>query len=250
MPRVSIGRHSQAGRSFALDGVARTQRLAPGERPDQEPDPPPGRRPRLLARCPGAQPGHRPDLDDRCGRDHHRGPLHRRDCPGHRVNGPRHGLLGHPHQLERRARAGARSRRHAPFEARGRCHRHLLARRRRLPGAPGGDWGPARPHQQPPRRHRPLHLLDHGRQPAWRLAGNAPPHRQRTPQDRLRGRPEDHSSEAGRREGYCQALAEAGIALDPALVVRGNGRSDGENRPCWRCWHSTSGPQRSSATTT
>ena len=38
---------------------------------------------------------------------------------------------------------------------------------------------------------------------------------------------EDHSSEAGRREGYCQALAEAGIALDPALVVRGNGRSDG-----------------------
>ena len=40
------------------------------------------------------------------------------------------------------------------------------------------------------------------------------------------GEPE-HSSNAERHAGYCRALAEAGIASDPALHLAGNGRSDG-----------------------
>jgi DNA-binding LacI/PurR family transcriptional regulator len=39
-----------------------------------------------------------------------------------------------------------------------------------------------------------------------------------------------HSSDAGRQEGYRRALAEAGIRFDPALVVQGDGRSDGGER--------------------
>jgi len=40
----------------------------------------------------------------------------------------------------------------------------------------------------------------------------------------------NYSSDAGRQEGYCQALAGAGITFDPALVLPGNGRSDGGER--------------------
>ena len=41
---------------------------------------------------------------------------------------------------------------------------------------------------------------------------------------------EDHSSDAGRREGYEQALEDAGIPHDPKLITQGNGRSDGGER--------------------
>jgi DNA-binding LacI/PurR family transcriptional regulator len=37
----------------------------------------------------------------------------------------------------------------------------------------------------------------------------------------------DNSSDAGRQEGYREALAGAGIPFDPALVLPGSGRSDG-----------------------
>ena len=40
----------------------------------------------------------------------------------------------------------------------------------------------------------------------------------------------DHSSDAGRQEGYRQALAGSGIPFDPALILPGNGRSDGGER--------------------
>lgn len=40
----------------------------------------------------------------------------------------------------------------------------------------------------------------------------------------------NYSSNAGRLEGYRQALAEAGIAYDPVLVMPGNGRFDGGER--------------------
>jgi len=40
----------------------------------------------------------------------------------------------------------------------------------------------------------------------------------------------DHSSDAGRQEGYCRALAEAGMEFDPALVLPGDGRSRGGER--------------------
>jgi LacI family repressor for deo operon, udp, cdd, tsx, nupC, and nupG len=39
--------------------------------------------------------------------------------------------------------------------------------------------------------------------------------------------PADHSDDAERLAGYRQALGEAGIAFDPALVLPGNGRLDG-----------------------
>jgi DNA-binding LacI/PurR family transcriptional regulator len=39
--------------------------------------------------------------------------------------------------------------------------------------------------------------------------------------------PADHSDDAERMAGYHQALDEAGIPFDPALVLRGNGRLDG-----------------------
>jgi DNA-binding LacI/PurR family transcriptional regulator len=42
----------------------------------------------------------------------------------------------------------------------------------------------------------------------------------------------NHSSNMGRLAGYRQALSEAGIPFDPALVVSGNGRVDGGER-CW-----------------
>lgn len=42
--------------------------------------------------------------------------------------------------------------------------------------------------------------------------------------------PADHSDDAERLAGCCQALDEAGIAFDPALVVPGNGRLDGGER--------------------
>jgi len=42
--------------------------------------------------------------------------------------------------------------------------------------------------------------------------------------------PADHSDNAGRLAGYRQALDEAGIAFDPALVVLGNGRLDSGER--------------------
>jgi DNA-binding LacI/PurR family transcriptional regulator len=42
--------------------------------------------------------------------------------------------------------------------------------------------------------------------------------------------PADHSDDADRLAGYRQALDEAGIAFDPALVVLGNGRLDGGER--------------------
>jgi LacI family repressor for deo operon, udp, cdd, tsx, nupC, and nupG len=41
---------------------------------------------------------------------------------------------------------------------------------------------------------------------------------------------DDHSSDAGRREGYCEALEAAGIGFDQALIQPGNGRSDGGQR--------------------
>ena len=42
--------------------------------------------------------------------------------------------------------------------------------------------------------------------------------------------PANHSDDAERLAGCCQALDEAGIAFDPALVVPGNGRLDGGGR--------------------
>jgi len=42
--------------------------------------------------------------------------------------------------------------------------------------------------------------------------------------------PADHSDDAERLAGYCQALDEAGIPFDPALIVPGNGRLDGGER--------------------
>jgi len=42
--------------------------------------------------------------------------------------------------------------------------------------------------------------------------------------------PADHSDDAERLAGYRQALDEAGIAFDPALVVPGNGRINGGER--------------------
>jgi DNA-binding LacI/PurR family transcriptional regulator len=42
--------------------------------------------------------------------------------------------------------------------------------------------------------------------------------------------PADHSSDLDRRTGYRQALTEAGIELDPTLIVPGNGRADGGER--------------------
>ncbi len=43
-------------------------------------------------------------------------------------------------------------------------------------------------------------------------------------------RPSDYQSNLGRLAGYRQALAEAGIAFDPTLVVPGTGRADGGER--------------------
>jgi DNA-binding LacI/PurR family transcriptional regulator len=42
--------------------------------------------------------------------------------------------------------------------------------------------------------------------------------------------PADHSDDAERLAGYCQALDEAGIPFDPALAMPGNGRLDGGGR--------------------
>ncbi len=42
--------------------------------------------------------------------------------------------------------------------------------------------------------------------------------------------PANHSDDAERMAGYCQALDEAGILFDPTLVVSGNGRLDGGER--------------------
>jgi DNA-binding LacI/PurR family transcriptional regulator len=42
--------------------------------------------------------------------------------------------------------------------------------------------------------------------------------------------PADHSSDLDRMAGYRQALLEAGIELDPALIAPGNGRTDGGER--------------------
>jgi len=42
--------------------------------------------------------------------------------------------------------------------------------------------------------------------------------------------PADHSSDLDRMTGYQQALGEAGLELDPVLIVPGNGRSDGGER--------------------
>lgn len=42
--------------------------------------------------------------------------------------------------------------------------------------------------------------------------------------------PENHSDDRERLAGYRQALAEAGIPFDPALVLQGNGRSSGGER--------------------
>jgi len=42
--------------------------------------------------------------------------------------------------------------------------------------------------------------------------------------------PADHSDDLDRLAGYRQALAEAGVAFDPALVVQGTGRADGGKR--------------------
>jgi DNA-binding LacI/PurR family transcriptional regulator len=42
--------------------------------------------------------------------------------------------------------------------------------------------------------------------------------------------PADHSDDLERLAGYRQALARAGIAFDPALVVQGSGRTDGGER--------------------
>jgi DNA-binding LacI/PurR family transcriptional regulator len=42
--------------------------------------------------------------------------------------------------------------------------------------------------------------------------------------------PADHSDDTDRLAGYCQALDEAGIPFDPALVVPGNGCLDGGER--------------------
>lgn len=42
----------------------------------------------------------------------------------------------------------------------------------------------------------------------------------------------NHSSDMGRLAGYQQALSEAGIQFDPAMVVAGNGRVEGGER-CW-----------------
>jgi len=47
--------------------------------------------------------------------------------------------------------------------------------------------------------------------------------------------PADHSDDAERLAGYRQALDEAGIPFDPALVVPGNGRLDGGERAL-RTW--------------
>jgi DNA-binding LacI/PurR family transcriptional regulator len=42
--------------------------------------------------------------------------------------------------------------------------------------------------------------------------------------------PADHSSDLDRRAGYQQALNEAGLEPDPALIIPGNGRADGGER--------------------
>jgi len=42
--------------------------------------------------------------------------------------------------------------------------------------------------------------------------------------------PADHSDDQDRLAGYRQALAEAGVAFDPALVAQGTGRADGGER--------------------
>ena len=42
--------------------------------------------------------------------------------------------------------------------------------------------------------------------------------------------PADHSDDADRLDGYRQALAEAGIPFDPALVAQGTGRADAGER--------------------
>jgi len=54
------------------------------------------------------------------------------------------------------------------------------------------------------------HLIDRGRRRIAYITGRA-----------------NHSSDVGRCEGYQRALAEAGIALDPALNAAGDGRSEG-----------------------
>lgn len=97
--------------------------------------------------------------DHRRGGDHHRRPVYRRGGASVGAHGPRRRLLGHPGQLQFRARARDRRRGDVAVQTRGRRDRHLVSDWGQIPAPPGATGRAHRADQQPPGPKRPLCLL-------------------------------------------------------------------------------------------